>query len=124
MKPDVLQESFSPYGDPALRYSPKKRLDFICRLQQVGLIGLRKQPRSFIGAFFVKKKDPSAIRKVLDCRGSNRMHHPPPVTRLGSSPCYADLRVGDAAARGACGFGREADVNDAFYNFSVPDLIL
>ena len=111
---------FQPYWDPQLRFDKSKRLDFILRLQRSGLVTLRQFPRSFIGAFFVKKKDPNAIRMVLDCRGTNKLHQPPPVTRLGSARCYADLDL-SAEAEGA-GWGIEADVNDAFYNFSIPEL--
>lgn len=112
--------SFSPYWDPALRFDKQKRLDFILRLHKSGLVKLRRSPRSFIGAFFVKKKTPDQIRLVLDCRGTNRLHRPPPTTRLGSARCYADLDLSEEVPES--GWGIEADVNDAFYNFSIPEL--
>ena len=119
--PDAAEsEAFQPYWDPALRYDSKRRLDFILRLHRVGLVSFRRVPKSFIGAFFVKKKDPNAIRMVLDCRGTNRLHQPPPVTRLGSARCYSDLDLSNLES--GQGWGIEADVNDAFYNFSVPEL--
>ena len=113
-------EAFQPYWDPALRFDPKRRLDFILKLHRVGLVSLRRTPRSFIGAFFVKKKDPNAIRMVLDCRGTNRLHQSPPVTRLGSARCYGDLDLENLGP--GEGWGIEADVNDAFYNFAIPEL--
>ena len=119
--PEVAQpEPFSPYWDPKLRFSRQARLEFILGLHQAGLVSLRRTVKSFIGAFFVKKKDPNAIRMVLDCRGTNRLHQPPPVTRLGSARCYGDLLLD----RKPCekGWGMEADVCDAFYNFSIPEL--
>ena len=111
---------FSPYWDPALKYDRSRRLDFILRLHKSGLVKLRRSPKSFIGAFFVKKKTPDAIRMVLDCRGTNKLHQPPPTTRLGSARCYADLDL--AEVEEGNGWGIEADVNDAFYNFSIPEL--
>lgn len=113
-------ESFSPYWDPQLRFNKSKRLDFILRLHRSGLVSLRRSPKSFIGAFFVKKKTPDAIRMVLDCRGTNRLHQPPPTTRLGSARGYADLDLSQEPE--GSGWGIEADVNDAFYNFSIPEL--
>ncbi|CAK8989683.1 Uncharacterized protein SCF082_LOCUS1918 [Durusdinium trenchii] len=113
-------DSFSPYWDPQLRFDKAKRLDFILRLHRSGLVSLRKSPKSFIGAFFVKKKTPDAIRMVLDCRGTNQLHQPPPTTRLGSARGYADLDLSDEPLES--GWGIEADVNDAFYNFSIPEL--
>ena len=111
---------FKPYWDPQLRFCKKTRLDFIMKLHGAGLVSLRRSPKSFIGAFFVKKKDPSAIRMVLDCRGTNQLHQPPPVTRLGSARCYGDLLASrDGSERY---WGMEADVCDAFYNFSIPEL--
>ena len=68
----------------------------------------------------MKKKTPDAIRMVLDCRGTNKLHQPPPTTRLGSARCYADLDL--AEVEEGNGWGIEADVNDAFYNFSIPEL--
>ena len=111
---------FTPYWDPALKYDSGKRLDFILRLHRCGLVKLRRAPKSFIGAFFVKKKTPDAIRMVLDCRGTNQLHQPPPTTRLGSARCYADLDLSEL--RDGEGWGIEADVNDAFYNFAIPEL--
>lgn len=113
-------EPFSPYWDPQLRYNKAKRLDFILQLHKSGLVSLRRSPKSFIGAFFVKKKTPDAIRMVLDCRGTNRLHQPPPTTRLGSARGYADLDLSKEPE--GSGWGIEADVNDAFYNFSIPEL--
>lgn len=118
-------EPFSPYWDLKLRFDKKARTSFILKLYHAGLIGMRKSPKSFIGAFFVKKKDPGAIRMVLDCRGTNRLHQPPPVTRLGSARCYADLQIEPTSSDEREGpWGMEADVcdADAFYNFSIPEL--
>ena len=113
--------SFSPYWDPALTFDKKKRLDFTLRLHRAGLVKLRKTPRSFIGTFFAKHKTPDATRMVLDCRGTNGLHQPPPTTRLRSARCYGDLDL--AGLTSEQGWGIEADVNDAFSNFLIPELI-
>eukprot|EP00438_Fugacium_kawagutii_P020747 Skav227424 [mRNA] locus=scaffold1986:83849:88250:+ [translate_table: standard] len=112
--------SFSPYWDPGLRFSRKMRLDFISRLFQAGLMTLRPVASSFVGAFCVKKKDPRYVRLVIDCRGTNMLHQDPPVTRLGSSRCYGDLELDNCGH--SCAWGREADVSDCFYRFSLPEL--
>ena len=52
----------------------------------------RKRIRSKVGIFFVRKKDPSAIRMIFDARITNCHHRRPPVTRLGSAVNYMDLR--------------------------------
>ena len=97
------------------------RLDFISRLFNAGLMTLRPVASSFVGAFCVRKKDPSYIRLVIDCRGTNGLHQDPPETRLGSSRCYSDLDTSLCPA-GSHPWGREADVSDCFYRFSIPEL--
>lgn len=78
---------------------------------------------SHVGVFFVKKKDPNAIRMVIDCRGTTQLCQDPPTTRLGSSRCYAGLRLDRSHETGGAGaWGREADVNDCFYRFSFLEL--
>lgn len=126
LKPECHDaEPFTPYWDPSLKHNRELRLDFIDHLFKAGVLCFRPRARSFVGAFFVKKKDPSAIRMVIDCRGTNRLHQPPPTTRLGSARCYSDLDLCDKPGwnkdRGG-GWGREADVNDCFYRFSIPEL--
>lgn len=114
-------ESFSPYWDPGLRYNRKMRLDFIVRLFRAGLMTLRPVANSFVGAFCVKKKDPNYIRMVIDCRGTNQLHQDPPVTRLASARCYSDLDLSRCGSQSTA-WGREADVADCFYRFSLPEL--
>ena len=117
----VDEEGFSPYWDPVLRHSPGERLRFILKLFNSGLLTLRAKPRSHVGVFFVKKKDPNFIRMVIDCRGTNRLHQPPPMTRLASARCYGDLQLGEETQE-PYAWGMEADVNDCFYRFGIPEL--
>ena len=65
--------------------------------------------------FFVKKKTPDAIRLIVDGRQANFNHRRPPVTRLGSATCLAELRLRQSQT----GYGREMDVSDCFYQFRV-----
>ena len=117
-------EPFTPYWDPSLRHNPGKRLSFILKLFQSGLLVLRRRPKSHVGVFFVKKKTPDAIRMVIDCRGANKKHQPPPLSRLGSARTYCDLDLSTSGLQedGAYGWARETDVNDCFYRFGVPEL--
>eukprot|EP00435_Cladocopium_sp_Y103_P009898 s3109_g2.t1 len=121
--PDPDPSGFRPYWDPVLRFDSKKRLSFILDLFKAGLMVLRPQAASCVGVFFVKKKSPDAIRMVIDCRGTNQLCQDPPTTRLGSARCYSDLRLEPSAeADTPCAWGREADVNDCFYRFGLPEL--
>ena len=67
-------EPCTPYWDPFLRHNPGKRLSFILKLFQSGLLVLRRRPKSHIEVFFIKKKIPDAIRMIIDCRGTNKEH--------------------------------------------------
>ena len=116
-----VETGFSPYWDPVLRNNPKERLRFILKLFESGLLTLRPKATATVGVFFVKKKTPDFFRMVIDCRGSNQLHQPPPVTRLASSRCYSDLMVEQQEDRPPA-WGRECDVNDCFYRFAVPEL--
>jgi hypothetical protein len=142
---DLNMKPIKPYWDPVLRSCRKQRLQFIKILVQTGLIGFRKAIKSKVGIFFVKKKDPKFIRMIIDARLTNWCHRRPPVTRLGAGSCYVDLDLSDEAlfdtvtGVGALpstdftgghmhdetstgGFGNEADVQDCFYNYSMPSL--
>jgi len=87
----------TPYWDPILKNNKRERRSLLIALAKVGLIGFRLKIRSRVGIFFVKKKDPGAIRMIIDARLTNMMHHRPPVTKLASSSCYVDLDLSDEA---------------------------
>eukprot|EP00435_Cladocopium_sp_Y103_P009768 s2772_g2.t1 len=120
-EPPLDAGSFSLYWDPSLRFNRALRLDFILRLFKAGLMTLRPVAKSFVSAFFLKKKDKAAIRMVIDCRATNQLHTDPPVTRLASGRCYADLDLSEAG-QAPLAYGREADVADCFYRFGLPEL--
>ena len=123
-EPSDSLETIRPYWDPLLRYDARARLDFIVQLFKAGLMELCTEPKSFVGVFFVKKKTPDQIRMVIDSRCTNRLCRDPPVTRLGSSRCYADLQLDrlQGTPGGPLAWGQEADVDDCFYRFSIPQL--
>lgn len=128
IRPKPVEPSgIRPYWDPALRYSTPARTDFIVKLFGAGLLELRHKPESFVGVFFVKKKSPDQIRMVVDSRTTNELCRDPPVTRLGSARCYAELQLNadnspGASGGRAMGWGREADVDDCFYRFAIPGM--
>lgn len=112
---------FSPYWDPTLRFNKTARVDFVVRLFRAGLLTLRPVAKSHVGVFFVRKKTPDWVRMVIDCRGTNELHRPPPTTRLGSARCYSDLDLSQLPD-GSSGWGMEADVTDCFYRFGLEEL--
>eukprot|EP00435_Cladocopium_sp_Y103_P066043 s1362_g28.t1 len=97
-----------PYWDPVLRSSPSERVNLMRRMFQIGLVDLQPVIRARAGLFFVKKKTPGAIRLIVDGRQANFNHRKPPVTRLGSASCLAELRL----QHGQTGYARELDVSD------------
>ena len=116
--------SVTPYWDPILKRSPEVRIDFITRLFRAGLMDLRSKPKSFVGVFFVKKKTNDQIRMVIDSRTTNELCCDPPVTRLGSARCYSDLRFDRIrpSHNQPYAWGQEADVDDCFYRFAIPEM--
>ena len=111
-----------PYWDPTLRSDQQERLRLFKRMFDIGLVDLQPSIRARAGIFFVKKKDPRYIRLIIDGRQANYQHRRPPVTRLGSAACLAELRLPAGQASGsAYGFGQEMDVSDAFYQFRVDE---
>lgn len=118
------EPSVIPYWDPALKRSPEVRIDFITRLFRAGLMDLRSKPKSFVGVFFVKKKTNDQIRMVIDSRATNELCCDPPITRLGSARCYSDLQFDriPPAPNEPFAWGQEADVDDCFYRFAIPEM--
>ena len=111
-----------PYWDPTLRTDECERLRLFKQMFDIGLVDLQPSIRARAGIFFVKKKDPRYIRLIIDGRQANYQHRRPPVTRLGSAACLAELRLPSGQASGsAFGFGQEMDVSDAFYQFRVDE---
>lgn len=123
-----------PYWDPILKNDRGKRSHLIAGLWKIGVISFRTSIKAPVGLFFVRKKTPEWIRMVVDCRISNAYHRQPPVTRLGSSACFADLEMapdlldfrlgsnGSKLSGESVGWGSELDVADCFYQFEMKQL--
>eukprot|EP00439_Symbiodinium_sp_Y106_P037111 s1103_g4.t1 len=117
-----------PYWDPSLRQSLETRVDFLRWLYSVGIISFRRRIRSKVDVFFVKKKDPNAIRMVIDARVTNAHHRAPPVTRLGSGANFSELDLSQDGLRHhkldgtEIGWGTEMDVSDCFYQFDLKEM--
>ena len=122
-------QSFVPYWDPRLRASRRERLRLYQRLQKQGLLSFRRKVKALAALFVVKKKD-GMQRLIVDARQACAAHRPPPLTRLGSVRCMAELDLSDPRLRSSgfgelappAPFGQEGDVGDCFYNFSIPEL--
>ena len=79
----------------------------------------------------MKKKDPSAIRTIVDARSTHAHHKSPPVTRPGSAENFAerDLSV-KAMQEHLCAetdhdttdLGAEMDVSNCFYQFELRQM--
>eukprot|EP00969_Alexandrium_andersonii_P146218 6466610-Alexandrium_andersonii.AAC.1 len=64
-------------------------------LQRVGLITWRKRVNSRIGAFFVWKKNKSAIRLVLDCSPTNQLCRSAPKSSLATPAALSHILGGE-----------------------------
>lgn len=107
-----------PYWDPILQRDADKRMQLFRRMFQIGLLDLQPVVLAKAGIFCVKKKTPEFIRLIIDGRQANFMHRRPPVTRLGSSSCLAELRL---PTDGPAPAARECDVSDCFYQFRIDE---
>jgi len=83
-----------PYWDPTLINDRKNMHDFLKALWGANLLSFRKTAKSFIGAFFAKKKD-GMQRLVLDCRIPNACHRRPPHSSLAIPGSLARLIMSD-----------------------------
>eukprot|EP00435_Cladocopium_sp_Y103_P010201 s4329_g2.t1 len=106
-----------PYWDPVLRSQPHERMRLLRQMFQIGLVDLQPVIRAKAGIFFVKKKTPEFIRLIVDGRQANFNHKRPPITRLGSASCLAELRI----KPGRTAYAREMDVSDCFYQFRIDE---
>ena len=108
-----------PYWDPTLQRDSDKRMQLFRRMFSIGLLDLQPVIRAKAGIFCVKKKTPEHIRMIIDGRQANFMHRRPPVTRLGSSACLAELRLDSCTSQP---MARECDVSDCFYQFRIDQI--
>ena len=111
-----------PYWDPQLQKDAGERMKLFRRMFDIGLLDLQPVVLAKAGIFCVKKKTPQYIRMIVDGRQANFMHRRPPVTRLGSSACLAELRL-PMSEDGEQPMAMECDVSDCFYQFRLDEVV-
>ena len=113
----VLKESglSKPHFDPAFR-SGKVYGKFIQMLLERDLIDLQIGGTSYLGVFFVSKKD-GKIRMILDTRIVNCFFKDPPKTRLPSASALTSFECSEGEDLYFSG----GDVNNAFYRIAAPE---
>eukprot|EP00971_Amphidinium_carterae_P344159 6484374-Amphidinium_carterae.1 len=103
--------------DPALEQDTTM-LDFLHRLHGVGLLGFTRRAKSFVGCFFVSKKDNSQ-RLVIDARQTNQLHRRPPFSPLCTAGALSTVDLsGCEAVPHAVG----SDFQDGFYQFRFDEM--
>ena len=104
-----------PYVDPSFR-SPKVYSRFLRELHHKNLIEWTVGGKSYLGIFFVAKKD-GTLRMILDTRVSNCFFKTPPKTRLPTASAMSSLECkGDEEVYFSGG-----DISNAFYRITVPE---
>ena len=107
---------FHPFHDAAFR-RPRIYAAFLGEIRERDLVEWQVGGPSFLGAFFVPKKD-GKLRLILDTRGVNEAFLPPPRVRL---PTAAALTAVEAI-RGQEIFFSGGDIDNCFYRFEAPDV--
>ena len=102
-------------------------------LQSRGMLRWTTRPRCHVGVFFVKKKDPTKLRLILDCRVANQYFADAPGSVLGGAEALSRIEVelpdtldpkSDEASelldkmRVHLGVG---DIADAFHRLVMPE---
>ena len=103
------------YSDPKFR-SHRCYVDFINRLNKLGLLDFSiEAPVEEVGLFFVKKKA-NKQRMILDCRRSNQWFKPPAHTNLTTGESLRRIELEPGQKLYVC----NADLANAFYTLSMP----
>lgn len=130
--PDLLNELPTPYWDPRLKRSRRKRIDLYKSLFSNHLLTFRHRAKAYASFFTVKKKDNFHQRLIIDARQANACHRRPPTTRLATPAGLISLDLAPSSLE-AQGYGEvhegrvnptaeTGDVGDCFYNFLVPQM--
>ena len=112
-----------PYWDPSLKKDSATRIRLFRRMYEIGLLDLQPTIYAKAGLFCVRKKTPEFVRLIVDARQANFQHRRPPVTRLGSSACLAELRLDSHTPNNnqTTAWAQEMDVSDCFYQFKLVE---
>ena len=95
LKPESARDDYMngtdrirPYLDPQLVRDPKVYAKFLQRLDAAGILTWKTGIRSWLGVFFVAKKN-GKLRIILDTRDVNGVFAPPPYTGLPTAAAEA-----------------------------------
>ena len=104
-----------PYVDPAFR-SPKVYGQFLSDLSKRGIICFKLNGKSYLGMFFVHKKD-GKVRLIFDTRLTNCYFGPPPKVRLPTASALSGVEC----LPGQELFFAGGDIDTCFYRISAPE---
>ncbi|CAK0812042.1 unnamed protein product, partial [Prorocentrum cordatum] len=115
---DVAAEvdELGPAMDPILARSPSKYAEFLMSAFESGVVEPATEVRSFVGVFFVRKKDGS-LRIIFDPRKTNSQFVPPDSVALASPEALGDLEL----PAGQRLWVSEGDAENCYYQFLLPD---
>ncbi|CAK0862261.1 unnamed protein product [Prorocentrum cordatum] len=103
------------YTDPLLANSRRRYSTFVKDLKRKGLVGFTRDPKEFVGVFFVWKKERASMRMVLDCRRSNQRFVTPPGVELLSTEGLGRIECDTEQTGTLPIFLGKADVKDCFH---------
>ena len=130
-----------PYWDPTLRRSKRERRRLYQALEANSMLTYCVRPDSYVGLFFVHKKDGS-LRLIVDARSTNLKCKPPPRVALGTVAALAEVDLSPEELSVVCAeelgeevleslfagtggvaelpiFGSCLDVQDGFHQFDL-----
>ena len=105
-----------PYVDDAFR-SPKIYGGFLSELFDKGIVSFRTESKSFLGIFFVRKKN-GKLRMILDTRIANCFFKSPPHTDLPTASAMSNIET----RPGEFVYFSGGDIDNAFYRITAPDV--
>ncbi|CAK0791762.1 unnamed protein product, partial [Prorocentrum cordatum] len=103
------------YTDPLLANSRRRYSTFVKDLKRKGLVGVTRDPKEFVGVFFVWKKERASMRMVLDGRRSNQRFVTPPGVELLSTEGLGRIECDTEQTGTLPIFLGKADVKDCFH---------
>ncbi|CAK0896604.1 unnamed protein product [Prorocentrum cordatum] len=109
-------DELGPAMDPILARSPIKYAEFLMSAYESGVVEPATEVRSFVGVFFVRKKDGS-LRIIFDPRNTNSQFVPPDSVALTSPEALGDLEL----PAGQRLWVSEGDVENCYCQFLLPD---
>ena len=109
------KDRIKPYLDPKLVRDSKVYAKFLQRLDGAGILSWKVGIQSWLGVFFVAKKN-GKLRIILDTRDVNGVFKPPPYTGLPTAAALTSIETNPDETIWFAG----ADIADCFYRLEVP----